>query len=90
MHEIKSFEIFQTAKVMAVLYTIMGAFFAVFVAFMSLLHGHPGRAILAIIFLPILYGIFSFIGTTFFCWLYNEVASRLGGIAFELTPRSGN
>jgi hypothetical protein len=90
MHEIKSFEIFQTAKVIAALYTITAAIFGVFVAFMSLLHGHPGRAIMAITFFPILYGIVSFIGTAFFCWLYNEVASRLGGIAFELTPRSEN
>ncbi len=69
MHEIKSIEIFQTAKVIAALYTITAAIFGVFVAFMSLLHGHPGRAIMAIIFFPILYGIVSFIGTAFFCWL---------------------
>lgn len=90
MHEIKSFEIFQTAKVIAVIYAIMASIMAVFVAFMSLLHGHPGRAIMAIVSFPILYGIGSLIVTALFCWLYNEVAGRLGGIAFEFTPRSEN
>ena len=90
MHEIKSFEILPTAKVIAVIYAIMASMLAVVVAFISLLHGRPGRAIMAIVFLPILYGAGSFIVTTLFCWLYNEVASRLGGVAFELTQRSEN
>ena len=88
MHEIKSFEIFQTAKVIAVIYAITAAIFGVFFAFMALVHGHPGRAIMALIFFPILYAIASFLGTAFLCWLYNEVADRIGGVKFELTPRS--
>jgi apolipoprotein N-acyltransferase len=87
MNEIKSFNIFQTARVIAVIYAIIASIVAVFVALVTILQGHPGRAILAIVFMPVLYGVGSFVGTAFFCWLYNEVASRLGGIAFELAPR---
>jgi ABC-type spermidine/putrescine transport system permease subunit II len=86
MHEIKSFDILQTSKVIAVMYAIMAAIISVFVAIGALLHGHPGRAILALIFMPILYGIGTFIFAAFFCWIYNQVASRLGGVAFELSP----
>jgi ABC-type sugar transport system permease subunit len=90
MQEIKSFNIFQTARVLAVIYAIIASILAVFVALVSLMHGHPGRAILAIIFMPVLYGVGAFIGTAFFCWLYNEVASRLGGVAFVMAPRNEN
>jgi hypothetical protein len=34
--------------------------------------------------------VLGFIFTAFFCWLYNQVAERFGGIAFELIPRSEN
>ena len=88
MHEIKSFQIFQTAKVVAVIYAMMAAIFGVFFAFIALIHGHPGRALQALIFFPILYAVASFIGIAFLCWLYNEVASRIGGVRFEMTPRS--
>jgi hypothetical protein len=88
MHEIKSFEIFQTAKVAAAVYSTTAVIFAVLFAIAALLHGHPVRAIMGIIFIPILYGLGSFILISWFCWVYNQVASRIGGIAFELTPRS--
>ena len=90
MHEIKSFEIFQTAKVVAVIYAITAAIFGVFFAFMALIQGHPGRALQALIFFPILYAVASFIGTAFLCWLYNEVADRIGGVKFEMTPQNEN
>lgn len=88
MHEIKSFDIIQTSKVAAAIYAIMAAIISVFIAIGALLHGHPGRAILAIIFMPILYGIGSFVFTAFLCWIYNLVAPHLGGIAFDLSPSS--
>ena len=90
MSEIKSFNIFQTARVVAVIYAIIASVAALFVALVLILHGHPGRAILAILLMPVLYGLGSFVGVSIFCWVYNEVASRLGGVAFELAPRSQN
>ena len=88
MHEIKSFEIFQTAKVIAAIHAIAAAIFGVFFGFMALIHGHPGRALETLIFFPILYAVVSFIATSFLCWLYNEIADRIGGVKFEMTPRS--
>jgi hypothetical protein len=93
MHEIKSFKIFQTAKVIAVLYVIFGfvegAIFTVVFAHHP--HQHPLRGILFILIgFPILFGVVGFIVLAISCWLYNIVAARIGGIAFELTPRSEN
>ena len=89
MHEIKSFRIFQTAKVIAVLYLIFGfvegAIFAI--AFPHSPHPHPFKGIFFLIGFPILFGVVGFISMVIICWLYNLVAARIGGIAFELTQR---
>ena len=93
MHEIKSFKIFQTAKVFGVLYVILGFFEGVIltVAFAHHPHPHPLRGTLFILIgFPILFGVVGFIILAISCWLYNIVAARIGGIAFELTPRSEN
>jgi hypothetical protein len=90
MNEIKSFKIFQTAKVIAVLYAIT---FTIFVAFalVSISFGprrSPPPPHVILFLLPILGGIWSFIAAVFFCWLYNLITPYIGGIACELTPRS--
>lgn len=93
MHEIKSFKIFQTARVIAVLYVIFGFLEGAIltVVFAHHPHPHPLRGILFILIgMPILFGVVGFIALAISCWLYNIVAARIGGIAFELTPRSEN
>ncbi|MFZ0678436.1 hypothetical protein [Candidatus Binatus sp.] len=93
MHEIKSFKIFQTARVIAVLYVIFGFVEAaiLLVVFAHHPHPHPLRgALFILIGVPILFGVIGFIALLIMCWLYNIVAARIGGIAFELTPRSEN
>jgi hypothetical protein len=86
MHEIKSFRIFQTAKVIAVLYTVLGFIEGAIVLIASL--RHPNRVPIFFSFgLPILFGVVGFILMVIMCWLYNLVAARIGGITFELTPR---
>jgi hypothetical protein len=90
MHEIKSFKIFQTAKVIAVLYLIFGLVEGVIlaIAFAHSPHPHLFKGTLfALIGVPILFGLVGFISMVIICWLYNLVAARIGGIAFELTPR---
>jgi len=87
MHEIKSFKIFQTAKVIGVLYAVLGFVEGAIILIMSL--RHPHRLPISIsIGLPILFAVIGFIMMVIFCWLYNLIAARIGGIAFELTPRS--
>ena len=38
----------------------------------------------SIIFMPLFYGLFGFICTLVMAWLYNVVASRIGGLELEL------
>jgi hypothetical protein len=90
MHEIKSFDVCQTSKVLAVLYTILGWIEGILLALAALRHGHPGRAIFCLVVLPIIFGVLGFLFSAFSCWLYNKVAEQLGGISFELKPRSEN
>jgi hypothetical protein len=89
MHEIKSFKIFQTAKVIGVLYAVLG--FVEGALFLISALRHPNRLPISIsIGLPIISGVLGFIMMVIFCWLYNLIAARIGGIAFELTARSEN
>jgi hypothetical protein len=92
MHEIKSFKIFQTAKVIAVMYAIMFAIFGVieFLAFAILSPRRPPHMAIFLVVTPIVGAIFSFIAIAISCWVYNMIAPHIGGIAFDLEPRSEN
>ncbi len=92
MHEIKSFRIFQTAKVIAVMYLIMFAIMAVieFFAVMGLGPRRPAHMGIVVFVMPIIGAIFSFFMIAISCWVYNLIAPSIGGIAFELTPRGDN
>ena len=93
MHEIKSFKILQTAKVIAVLYVVFGFLEGAILAVALARHPHQHPLLgmlLSVIGLPILFGVVGFIFLVISCWLYNIVAARIGGIAFELSPRSEN
>ena len=39
---------------------------------------------LMFIFMPFLLGVFGYLFGALFCWLYNQVAQRIGGIEFSL------
>lgn len=86
MHEIKSFKIFQTAKVIAVLYIIFGVVEGVILAIAFAHSPHP-HSLFVLIGVPIVFAVAGFISMVIICWLYNLIAARIGGIAFELTPR---
>jgi hypothetical protein len=93
MHEIKSFKIFQTAKVIAVLYVVFGFVEGAILTVVFAHHPHPHPLVgilLSLIGFPILFGVVGFIFLAISCWLYNIVAARIGGIAFDLAPRSEN
>lgn len=88
MHEIKSFNILFTAKVVAFVYGTMAAIFAVYFASVQLWHGHAANAILGIILIPAFGTASGFLTTAFEAWVYNELAARLGGIRMEIIPES--
>ncbi len=86
MQQIKSFGVLQTSKVIAALYFVLGLCFAVIVVILSHL-GHRGPRHAGLLFLvgaPIFYGAVGFVLGALVCWLYNAIASRIGGIEIEL------
>ncbi len=84
-HQIRRFGIGQTAKVMGVLYALMGLLvlpiFLVASAFAPRETGfRPGF----VVALPIVYGVAGFILSAIACAVYNIVAGFVGGIEVEL------
>ena len=83
--QIRRFGIGQTAKVVAVLYALMGLVFIPFflLAAMFSPKESPFSPAFALL-LPILYGVLGFIFTAIACAIYNLVAGLVGGIEVEL------
>jgi hypothetical protein len=88
MHEIRSIGVLSAAKLMGVLYFIVGEIMALFLALGALARGHPGRALLAVILLGAVEGVIGFLFSAVFAWLYNQIAARIGGIEVQ-TVQSG-
>ncbi len=82
--QITRISIFQTSKIMAALYLLMGGFYALAGIFM-LIFGEGEAKLTGIIFLfiPVVMAIFGFVGVAFSCWVYNLLAKLLGGVEFE-------
>jgi hypothetical protein len=83
--QIRRFGIGQTAKVIAVLYALMGLIFVPFFLFAAALAPkETGFGTGFALALPILYGVLGFIFTAIACAIYNFVAGFVGGIEVEL------
>lgn len=75
----------QAGKMAGVLYLIFGLLFIPFLL-LPALFGSPNQASLPLLFMlvfPIVYAVAGYLGTAFFCWLYNVLAVRIGGVEFE-------
>ena len=89
MAQIRRFGVGQTAKVVGVLYTLVGVALVPFILIAAMYSPNkaglgPGVALA----LPIIYGAAGFIFTAIGCALYNFVAGLVGGIEVELdAPR---
>ena len=89
MAQIRRFGVGQTAKVVGVLYALIGVVLVPFVLIAAMYSPNksglgPGVALS----LPIIYGVAGFIFTAIGCAIYNFVAGLVGGIEVELdTPR---
>jgi hypothetical protein len=86
MRQIKSFNVLQTAKVLGVVYFAVGLVVSLFIVFINLTvtKGPRHTGLVIAVLLPFLYGGTLFIFTAVFCWLYNFIAKRLGGIEVEV------
>lgn len=83
--QIRRFGVGQTAKVVGVLYALMGLLaIPIFLVAATLSPKETGFGTGFAFALPILYGIMGFIFTAIGCAIYNLVAGWVGGVEVEL------
>ena len=85
MRQLKSFNVIQTATTMAAVYAVIGAIAGVLFFLGMLASGHFLGAVGMLIVMPIAYSVGGFILTAIACFVYNEVAKRVGGIEIEIS-----
>jgi len=85
MRQVKSFGVFQTAKILGAMYFAFGLIFGVLAALFSIFTGRFGHAIFMLIIPPIGYGVAGFIFTVVMCAVYNAVAEKVGGIEVDIS-----
>ena len=82
---IRRFGIGQTAKVIGVLYALMGLIFMPVVLVIGMYSPrHSGMGAGFALMMPIFYGLIGFVGTAIACLVYNLVAGYVGGVEVEL------
>ena len=99
MTTIRRIDVLSSAKVYSALMTVVGLIAGAFVSLFAILGAsmaagmgdEPGAGLLGVIFgigaiivLPIVYGVMGFIVGAIQAFVYNVVASRIGGIQIEL------
>jgi hypothetical protein len=90
MKRVKSFGIYQTSKVSAIIFFFIALIFILpFGLFIKLTLGSNSPGIpfgggIIFFLLPILYGVMGFIMTAISCFIYNLIAKWTGGIEIEL------
>jgi cyanate permease len=91
IQRLSSFSVGQTAKVLGVLYGLMGLivvpFFLLAASFSP--HRNGGFGIGFALVVPVIYGVFGFVFTAIGCALYNWVAGMVGGIEIKLDNGPG-
>ena len=83
--QITRVSIAQTSKVAAILYACMGIFHFVIGVLMVLFGGETRAIGVLFLFMPLIMAIFGFLGIAFFSWVYNMIASKVGGVEFEFS-----
>jgi len=82
---ITKFSVVQTAKVLGVLYALMGLVFVpIFLVAGRMTPGGQAFGMGFALALPIIYGVMGFVFTAIGCALYNMVSGWVGGIEVEL------
>ena len=87
--EIQKINVWSVAKLLGVIYALMGLIGSLFFLVMALFGGTESSVetifvIASIIFLPIMYGAGGFIGGAIFGWIYNLLAKKVGGVVIYL------
>ena len=90
VQRLSRFSIGQTAKVLGLLYGLMGLIFVPFFLIATMLSpGEESFGVGVALALPILYGLLGFVFTAIGCALYNWVARKVGGIEVSLDTEAG-
>jgi hypothetical protein len=90
VQRLSRFSIGQTAKVLGLLYALMGLIFDPFLLFAAMAAPkEAGFGVGLALALPVLYGLAGFIFTAIGCALYNWVADMVGGIEIKLDNEVG-
>ena len=90
VQRLSRFTIGQTAKVLGLLYGLMGLIFLPFILVATMVSpNETGFGVGVALALPILYGVFGFVFTAIGCALYNWVAGKVGGIEVSLDNTGG-
>ncbi len=88
--QISRISIGQTSKFFAVFYGIIGLIIAVLYLFTTkLAAGAEFNPVVALGF-PIIYAAFIWVCTALVAWVYNQIASRIGGVEFEVIDVASN
>jgi hypothetical protein len=84
MRQVRRFGVFQTAKVLGILYALGGLLIAPFLVLASMFGGeaNPFGMSFALL-IPIFYGVLGFVTTAVGALIYNTVAGWVGGIEIE-------
>jgi hypothetical protein len=93
MHKINRIGVFQTAKVIGIIYFFISAVIAIPFGLLGFLGeilnaagGYSsGLGVFMAILIPLFYGFLGFLGTAIVCWIYNLIAgSNIGGIELDI------
>jgi hypothetical protein len=85
VQRLSRFSVGQTAKVLGLLYGLMGLIFVPFFLLTTMFSAEDdGLGVGFALALPFLYGLLGFVFTAIGCALYNWVARRVGGIELTL------
>jgi hypothetical protein len=79
--QIVNISVLQSAKVMAVLYFVLSLPMVVLMGIPALMSGQ-GMSFGMLILMPVLYTLLGFVFTALGAWVYNIVASKMGGFEF--------
>lgn len=84
--QITRFSVVQTAKVAAAMYFVVSLLMIVVFAIPMMMYtGKMQMSVFMLLLMPLVYLLFGFVFTVIAAWVYNLVASVLGGIEYTTT-----
>jgi hypothetical protein len=88
--QISRISIGQTSKFFAVFYGVIGLVIAVVYLITSKVTGGANVNPLLALAFPIIYAACIWVATAVAGWIYNQIASRIGGVEFEVVDVASN